>query len=214
MKHAPPFIPNSDDDIHCVAAVYRMIFRHYLNKDYSWQEIDAIAKAIPGKGTWNVPLDIAVAKAGIQVKNIELTDFEVLHAGGIKYLKAAFGEKNAAYYIEQTNIMNIIDDIPEFLRLIPHESRKATIEEILQYLAEGKLIAAEVNSGVLNNHGKFNLHMVLLHDSDSTHITLHDPGLPPLPARKVTVQEFTDSFAYPGSNQGIDIFSKSLSTNA
>lgn len=208
MNPVPPFIPNSEDDVHCVAAVYRMIFKHYLNKDYSWNEIDTIAKATPGKGMWTVNLAIAAAKAGIRVNNIELTDYTKLYEGRSKYLKKTFGEKTATYYVEQSNILNIIDDIPEFIHLVPHESRKATLKDIVTHLQEGKLVAAEVNAGILNTHGKFNLHAVLLYDTDGSIFTFHDPGLPPIPSRRITLRDFEQCFAYPGASQGIDIFSK------
>lgn len=208
MNKVPPFIANSADDLHCVPAVYRMLFQHFFDQDFTWEEIDTIGKVIQGKGVWNVPFDIALAKRGIDVTNIELTDFNRLYKEGVSYLKSAYGEKNANYYIEQSNVANIIVDIPEFLRVVHHESRKATIDEILKYLREGKLIAAEVNSAILNHLDKFNLHFVLLYDYDGTHISLHDPGLPPVPSRKVTIDEFTKCFAYPGSGQGIDVFSK------
>ena len=185
-----------------------MIFKHFLNKDYSWNEIDTIGKAIPGKGTWTVPLAIAAAKHGIEVKNIERTDYKKLQSGGVTYLREAFGEKTATYYIERSNVASILDDIPEFLRLVPHESRKATIEEIGQYLNEGKLVAAEINSGALNNHDSFNLHLVLLYNTNGSNVTFHDPGLPPVPSRKITASEFIECFAYPGASQGIDVFSK------
>lgn len=186
-----------------------MVFKHYLNKDYTWNEIDRIGKATPGKGMWNVPFDVALAREGVRIRNIERTDFEALYRDGEQYLRTAYGPQNAEYYIKRSNVLDIREDIPKFLRLIPHESRPAGIEETLQYLIDGTLIAAEINAGALNGTGKFNLHMVLLYGFENGSILLHDPGLPPQPNRKITVSEFGTSFAYDGASQGIDVFSMS-----
>lgn len=208
MHGVPPFIPNSHDNVHCVGAVYRMVFKHFLRRDLTWEAIDAIGKTIPHKGSWNVPYDIALAKAGIRVRNIEHTDFTRLHAEGLSYLAEAFGKKNAEYYVRNSNVANIIGDIPEFLRIVPHESRKATIEDIVTALSDGHLIAAEIDAGALSESGKFSLHFVLLYGMDGNDILLHDPGLPPGPSRAVPIQTFLKCFAYPGASCGIDIFSR------
>ncbi len=39
MKH-PPFIKNSDDNMHCVNAVFRMVYKHFFDKDFTWENID------------------------------------------------------------------------------------------------------------------------------------------------------------------------------
>jgi len=209
MKKVPPFVPNSPDDVHCTAAVYRMVIARYFGEDIPYTEMDGIGKAVPGKGMWNVPFDIYLAKRGLTVRNIEHTDFKALYTEKEAYLTRAFGEKNADYYIRHSNVMEIIPDIPEFLRLVTHESRKATVAEILTHLTNGALIAAEVNAGALNSTDTFSLHMVLLYDTDGKSITLHDPGLPPVRARTVSLAEFTSCFAYPGAGCGIDIFTAS-----
>lgn len=208
MNAIPPFIANSPDDVHCVNAVFRMVFKQYLNQEFTWEEIDKLTKVIPGKGIWSVPGDILLAKRGITVRNIEPIDYDRLYSEGPQYLNEVVGEKAATYYFERSNIAEIIPLIPEFQKYVQHETRRATIEEVLGYLKEGKLVAAEVDSGTLNDTTNFALHLVLLYDFDGTHIHLHDPGLPPMPSRTITLEKFNSCWAYPGSNGGIEVFAK------
>lgn len=193
----------------CVQAVYRMVLKYFLDIDCTWNQIDAMAKAVPGKGTWTFPLNTAVTKLGIRATNIEITDYTQLYKKGVGYLHEVNGEKSAAYYIEKSNIASVIPYIPEFLNTVTHLSRKGTIDDILQALREGKLVCAEVNASILNHSDGHSLHSILLYDTDDKNITFHDPGLPPKPGRTVSIEKFMNSFAYPGAGQEIDIFEKS-----
>lgn len=208
MNPVPPFVGNSDDDMHCVNAVYRMLLKHYFHEDVTWEAIDRITKATPGKGTWTVLGDIWLANKGLTVTNIEPVDYAELYRKGTGYLADVFGQQTSDYYLNRSNIAEIIPDIPEFLRVVRHETRRVTIGEITSLVKTGHLVAATVNSAVLNNTQGFALHLVLLYDCNGTHFTLHDPGLPPLPSRMITTEEFQNCFYYPGGNGGIDVFSR------
>ena len=208
MKRIPPFVSNSGDDTHCVNAVFRMVLKHYNNQDMTWEEIDMLTKAIPSKGTWTVGGDIALAKRGIKVRNIEPVDYDRLYKEGTKYLQQVFGADTTKYYLERSNIAFVIPDIPEFLRLVPHETRRASIEEIISFLHKDNLVGVTLNSSILNSKPGFMLHYVLLYDFDGIHFSLHDPGLPPHPSRRISRETFETSFVYPGGNGGIEIFSK------
>lgn len=202
----PAFVPNSSDDTHCVNAVFRMLYKTFLGRDISWEEIDARTKAQPGKGTWTIGGDILLAKAGISVVNIEPVDYQELFRIGTKYLSDVFGTETAEYYRTRSNIEAVLPDIPEFLSVVRHETRKATTDEILGYLREGKFVGATLNSSILNAKPGFSLHYVLLYDTNGVEITLHDPGLPPAPGRKITREQLEKSFFYPGGNGGIEVF--------
>lgn len=206
MNAIPPFVANSDDDMHCVNAVFRMVLRRYTSTDMSWEEIDAATKSVPGRGTWTICGDILLATRGIHVSNIEPVDYEELYKEGEPYLRKVFGKETANYYLERSNIKSVLPDIPEFLRRVHHETRRIQTAEIISILTEGACIGATINSSILNKKPGFALHYILLYDFDGTHFLLHDPGLPPMPSRKITVQEFESSFVYPGGNGGIEIF--------
>ena len=206
MNAIPPFVANSDDDMHCVNAVFCMVLRHYTDKDMSWEEVDTVTKSIPGHGTWTICGDIELAKHGIHVTNIEPVDYATLHKEGETYLRRVFGEDTANYYLKRSNISSVIADIPEFLRTVHHETRRIQTDEIISMLSKGACIGATINSSILNRKSGFALHYILLYDFDGTYFYLHDPGLPPMPSRKITVQEFESSFIYPGGNGGVEIF--------
>lgn len=206
MSKKVPFVSNTPDDMHCVLAVFRMVHKYFLKKDISWKKIDKLMHVIPGKGTWTFVGEMELAKRGINVLNIEPVDYNLLYKEGVNYLKKIVGEETAKYYLERSNIATVLKYIPEYLQSVRHETRKATIGEVLKHLKKGNLVGAEVNSDILNNKSGFNLHFVLLYDFDSKHILLHDPGLPPINGRRITIKEFERCWNFPGSNGGITVF--------
>lgn len=172
----------------------------------SWEEIDTATKSIPGRGTWTICGDILLAKRGIHVSNIEPVDYEALYTQGEPYLHTVFGQDTANYYMKRSNLASVISDIPEFLQTVHHETRRIQTKEIISFLNKGACIGATIQANILNKKSGFTLHYVLLYDFDGTHFHVHDPGLPPMPSRKITLQEFESSFIYPGGNGGVEIF--------
>jgi hypothetical protein len=202
-----PFVPNTPDDTHCVGAVYRMVHQYFFHEDISWEEIDRITRKEKGKGIWTFPLDIVFAKKGLRIRNIEDVEYQKLYTQKAQYIQNHFGKQNAEYYVYQSNILSLIDLIPEYLHVVMQETRKATIADIRTYLTEGCLIGAELDSGRLNGGKSGCLHYVLLYGITDDTIMLHDPGLPPQKARVVPIEKFTDACFYEGAGCALTIFS-------
>lgn len=209
MRTSPPFVANSDDDMHCVTAVYRMLYLYFFQEEYSWEQIEDLARATPGKGTWTFVADTALAGRGIRITNIEPVDYEALYKQGPKYLRTLYGDKMADYYLERSNIADVIQYIPDFLGVVRHETRKSKTAEVLKYVRSGKLVGVEVNSSILNRQKGFNLHFVLVYNCTKTHVIFHDPGLPAMPHRKITIKKFKECFEHAGGSCSAHVYEKS-----
>ena len=97
VTKTPPFVQNSSDDMHCVNAVFRMVSQHYLQRDFTWEEIDALTKATPGKATWTFVGEMEFAKMGLHITNIEPIDHRRLYEEGAAYLASVVGKDTADY---------------------------------------------------------------------------------------------------------------------
>ena len=208
MAKKIPFVENHKDNMHCVNAVFRMVHQYFFNKDLTWKQIDNLTKAVPGLATWTFVGEMEFAKKGLDVKNIEPISYRQLHKQGVDYISKIVGKKTAEYYFKKSNIAYVLKYIPEYLKTVKHETRRADVKEMCQFLEEGSLIGAEINSRILNNKPGFSLHFILLYDYDGKHITLHDPGKPPIESRKITVEELDKCFNFPGANGAITVFSR------
>lgn len=202
-----PFVQNSKDNMHCVNAVFRMVHQYFFDKDLTWKKIDNLTRTIQGKATWTFIGEMEFAKKGLNIVNIEPIDYYQLHKEGVNYLTKVVGKDTADYYLEKSNIASVLKHIPEYLQIVKHETRRATLDEIIDYLKTGALIGAEVNSRILNNKSGFSLHFILLYNFDGKNIILHDPGLPAIKSRRLTTKEFDKCFNFEGANGGITVFS-------
>lgn len=201
-----PFVANHPDNMHCVNAVFRMVHQYFFKKDLSWEEIDLLTHAIPGKATWTFVGEMEFVKKGLGVSNIEPVDYQKLYDKGVNYLTGIVGEQTAKYYLEKSNIASVLPYIPEYLKTVEHEARRASLKEIIGFLKQGVLIGAEVNSKILNQKEGFDLHFILLYDFDGKNFILHDPGFPPIKSRKVDIKEFNQCFNFKGANGGVVVF--------
>lgn len=202
------FVKNHKDNMHCVNAVFRMVHQYFFGKDLTWKEIDELTKAIPGKATWTFIGEMEFAKKGLRVTNIEPTDYRRLYKEGVNYLKRVVGKNTADYYLKKSNIVSVLKYIPEYLSIVKHETKRASVQEVIGYLKKGALVGAEINSRILNKRPGFGLHFVLLYDFDGKNIILHDPGLPPIKAREVSVEDFNKCFHFKGASAGITVFNR------
>lgn len=205
-RKSVPFVANHEDRMHCSQAAFRMLFKYLFDEDLTWEEIDKITKTIPGKASWTMAAHIALAERGVEVINIEPFDYQRFHDEGVDYLKNNFGEETAKYYLEKSNLLSVKDDIPKFLAIVHHETRRATAEDIVKFLKEGFLLGAEINSRILNKGEGFSLHYVLITDHEDGFLVIHDPGPPPLKNRRVPKDEFLKAFAFEGANGEVTAF--------
>ena len=68
---------------------------------------------------------------------------------------------------------------------------------IKTFLQKGYLVSCNINSRVLRKKSGYVGHLVLVYKVDDKYVHLHDPGLPPLPKRKVTKSLFNKAWGYP-----------------
>src|SRR3989339_2058919 len=162
MKKRIKFYPNHDDGMHCSQAVFRSLFHYFFNEDLNWGDIEKITKTEKEKGSWTMAAEIELAKRGIDVINIEPFDYARYYQEGIDYLRGNFDEDTVNYYLNKSNLLNVNEDIPTFLKLVKHESRKGTIKDIDGFLDNGYLVGVEINSRILNKKSGLSLHYVLI----------------------------------------------------
>lgn len=201
------FYSNHEDNHHCSQAVFRSLFNYFFDENLSWDEIDRIAKTIPGKGSWTLFAHTELAKRGIEIINIELFDYKQYGEEGISYLEKNFDAETVTYYLEKSNLALVTsNDIEFFLSIVKHETRKATLEDIDSFLDDGYLVGAEINSRILNKREGFSLHYVLIIGREDDYYIINDPGFPPIEQRNVSREEFLEALGKEGSNGEVTAF--------
>jgi hypothetical protein len=192
-----PFFANTPDDTHCVQAAFKMILKYFMpERDFSFDELDKMSRKQVGKGTWWAGLLLELSKLDITVKDIEPFDYGRFYKEGESYVQILYPYEAANYHLNKTNLNAIKSLIPDFLDKIDLQSRPARLSDINKLLNDGWLIAAALNSRVLNDKPGFSGHIVVVYgiDSDSGEFWVHDPGPPPHKNWLVPREKFKTAF--------------------
>ncbi|MGH7775102.1 MAG: C39 family peptidase [Candidatus Binatia bacterium] len=193
-----PFYSNTSDDTHCFQAALRMVMKFFWPaREFSWDELDKITAKVQGLWTWPMAGMLWLKEQGMEVKNIEVADYQEFIRRGGEYLIEEYGEEFGRAQIEHCDIEQERNLAREFVKKIDTVRATPIIEEVKQLLNEGYLVVCNVNSRTLDNREGYSGHFVVVKGYDDTHLLLHDPGLPPLENRKVDVWTFERAWAYP-----------------
>lgn len=186
-----PFYPNRDDRMSCMLAVYRMIIKHFLHKEWSWEQLEELTGYQPGRPAWTVkPLTTLVTEHGLSAKMIEPFDYKRFAREGKDYLYDLYDNEEVEWYLANTNILEITPYISKFLAAVRPECRRATLQDIDDMLDEGRLVFVTVNAKKLNDQEGFGGHAVLVIAKESDDYIIHDPGLPSQPNRHIATEKF------------------------
>jgi len=198
MDYEIPFYGNTPDNTHCFQAALKMIFKHFWpDRDYSWEELEKITAKKEGLWTWPMAGLVWMSTQNVEIKNIEVFDYERFIQDGSKYLVDEFGQEVADIQIAHSDIEQEQRLSAEFLKRVKVTKTIPTIEDIKKLLMNGYVLICPINSRQLNQKPGYSGHTVVVKGFDDSSLTINDPGLPPLENRKVSFDEFERAWAYP-----------------
>jgi len=192
MKQVP-FYPNHEDNLHCALAVYQMLFDYFLHRKLSWTEIEKLSGFKDNTAAWTVTIWERMVNMGFDVRMIENFDYRRYAKQGNDYLKKYFTESAYEWTMEHTDILTITPLIPSFLHTVKPITRRPTLEDIDEMLEDKRLVFVTLNSRALNHTEGFVSHAVLVLRKEEDDYILHDPGLPPVPERRVSADDLWDA---------------------
>ncbi len=201
-----PFVPNSEDDLHCFQASYLSIAKYYIpDFGMSWDDWCSVTGYEEGKGTWASAGLLWFKNQGFSVRHISLFDYERFIELGADYLVELVGEEVGNWQIKHTNLPLEIERAKQLLKNSLVEKSEPSLDDIRRYISDGWLVRVLVNSRTLNGKEGYVGHSVVVTDIDDLNVVFHDPGLPPIPNRQVSCELFEKSWAYPSkSNKEMD----------
>lgn len=193
-----PFYANTLDDTHCFQAALRMVMKHcWPERDYSWEELEKITAKVEGLWTWPMSGMLWLREQGMEVKHMEVFDYEKFAEEGGQYLIDQYGEEVGKAQIEHSDIKQEKRFAREFVKKIETVRTIPAIDDIKTLLEEEYLLICNVNSRALINEEGYAGHFVVVKGFDDTHLLIHDPGLPPHKNNRVGLDIFEKAWAYP-----------------
>jgi predicted alpha/beta hydrolase family esterase len=193
-----PFYGNTPDDTHCFQAALRMVTKKYFpREEYTWGEWENITAKVKGLWTWPTAGLLWLQQKGSEIKVKEVFEYQRFIDEGEAYLLEFFGEEVGKQQIKYS-------DIPQEQKLLSQALKSTdivhgipTLEDLKELLVSGYVLICNVNAKVLNEQSGYAGHFVVVYDCDGENFTLHDPGLPLQPERKVSLKQFEKAWSYP-----------------
>ena len=196
-----PFFANPDST-HCFQACLRMILKYFLpDKEYSWDELDILTGKKNEKFTWRSKALIELQSIGFEIINWGLFDHSLFVKDPVGYLNKLYGEEKAKIKIENCDLEYEKQNSELLLEKVKSKITLPSISDINNILDEGYLVLCNVNSMVLNNKDGYLGHFILVNAVRNDHIIVHDPGLPPVENRKLSLDLFSKAWEYPSIEQ-------------
>jgi hypothetical protein len=212
MKYDVPFVPNTDDDLHCLQAAFMMILKYFKPSfEIGWDEWSEITGFEKDKGTYTTAGLLWFISNGFDVKSISLFDVNRFIEIGGDYFIELSGKEVGEWQIKHSNIPIEQDRLRKLLDYKVCEQREPTIEDIKDFLDNDYLVRAQVNAYKLNQKEGYFGHSVVVSGYDHIGLIIQDPGLPPLPNRRVGFEEFKSAWADPTiNNKDMDVIRLSI----
>lgn len=174
-----PFYANHPDGTHCMLAAYRSVFAYFWHRELSWKELETRSGYQPGRAAWTIKILTYMAEHGFDIRMIEPFDYQRYLKEGEPYLAERYPAQQLQWYYDHSNVRDIRPFIPAFARHVAHECRQATLQDIDDMLAEGRLVFVTVNSRALHDREGFVSHALLITGKDGDAYIAHDSGPPP-----------------------------------
>jgi len=186
-----PFVANTVDDTHCLQAAYMSAAKYFdPGFDIPMEEWSAITGYEEGLGTWANAGLVWFKENGYDVKHYELFDFEEFIRRPKEYMIEVNGEEAGKWGFEHTNVPVEIERMKKLVASGIAEKRRPSIEDIKHFIDDGYLVRVTINCGTLDGTHEYIGHAVIITSYNNTYIQFHDPGLPPIPNRQATYEDF------------------------
>ncbi len=193
-----PFFANLPDGTHCYQAALKMVLTAFTKKDWSFELLDRLTGKLEGKWTWPTQSFIWMLENGFEIKLIEEFSYEVFAERGKDYLAEKCGSEVANAQEANSDLAREQQLAAEFIQKggrVDH--RIPTFNDLKNLLNEGYLIICNINANLLYGHAGYSGHFVLPIEITDQEIILHDPGLPPAPSTRVSLDIFEKAWGYP-----------------
>jgi hypothetical protein len=179
-----------------------MILEYFTpGEEYTWELLDKLTGKKEGLWTWPLFAMIQLKSRGFDVVNIEDFDYNRFCKEGETYIKERYGEEVGTAQIEHSDIPYEMKNAELFIKNFEFKPRVPDLQGIGKLLEDGYLIICNVNSCAINDLPGYSGHFVVIYQINSSHLLIHDPGLPPRESREVAHDKFVKSWAYPSEQE-------------
>lgn len=190
-----PFYSNAKKGTHCYQACVKMVLKHiFPKKDFSFKKLDKLTHKPKNKWTWHPAVLLMLLKLGIKAElytgDFDYSKFVKI---GENYIRRKYAKEAADSIIQHSDIKQALTDTEKMLKFNLYHVKRFSLNKIKKLFHSNYVIIA-VNSKKLNRKKGYSGHFILMTGYGKNNIFVHDPGLPPIPNRKISNTLFNKAY--------------------
>ena len=201
IDYKVPFYPNTEDNTHCFQAALKMVIKYFQsNRELSWEELEKLTGKKGNLWTWPLATIVWMKNQGYEVIDIEMFDYKEFVKDKEKYLLRFYGNEVGNEQIKHSDVTQEVKYAKQLIKTNLVTKDVPTIQTIKGLLEEKYLMICLVNSHKLNSKEGYVGHFVVVKGIEENNLIIHDPGLPPLENRKISIHDFEQAWSVPDVN--------------
>jgi hypothetical protein len=209
MMNNIPFYENDGDGNQCLQVASRSVIKHFLDKDYSLEQLDKLTGRKANLWTYTPQIVSVLHDVGLKIKYYSKEALEPF-LGGEDYLREHYG-KDADKILKFTDVSVVIKFIENLLTYDIFEKRKISISSIEKEVKKGHLPIVLIDNNVIAGKNNFYQgHAVVITGFDNEAVYYHDSGPNnPTPNKQIDKKTFVKAMDANGTdNDCIIVFGK------
>jgi hypothetical protein len=176
MRLNVPFYSNSGGDGNqCMQVAMNCVFKYYLEKDFSLDELDKRTRRGPNEWTTTYQIIPTLHDEGLNVRyytNDEIT----LVLGGESFYRKYFGEQSD-YILSKINVNVVVESVQKLLTYDLFEKRILTFVELENHLKNNHIPLVTLDWNIIKGKdGPYKGHFVPIVGFDAQYFYVHDSG--------------------------------------
>ena len=175
MLLSVPFYENKGDGNQCMQVAMKSVLKHFLNKDFSLEELDKLTGRKTGLWTWTSQGVKVLCDLELEVKYYSKSDLEPFLEGE-QFVRKHFG-KDAEKILKFTDLPVVLESIKKLLKYNIFEKRKLPFGEVESHIKQGHVPLMLIDhSKLIGKEGLYQGHFVVVTGFDDQNVFYHESG--------------------------------------
>jgi hypothetical protein len=203
MKLDIPFYKNEGDGNQCMQVAMQSVIKHFLNKEYSREELDKLTGRKPNLWTWTPQVVPVLYDIGLNLRFYSKTDLKPLLEGEI-FIKEHFG-KDADKILKFTDVTVLVESVKKLLEYDLFERKILSPEEIELHIEKCHALIFIIDNNKITDAEKlYQGHYVVMTGFDEENVFYHDSGpVNPEADKKIPKTTFMEAWNANGTDNDV-----------
>ena len=199
-----PFFKNHDGN-QCMQVTMKIVLKHFLDKDFSLEELDKLTGRKKGFWTWTSQIVPVLYDLGLEVKYYSKTDLEPFLEGET-FIRRHFG-KDAEKILKYADLPVVMNSIRKSLKYRLFEKKVLSINDIESHIQDRHvpLVLIDHNK-IIGKNDFYQGHFVVVTGFDEENIYYHESGPNnPQANKKIKKEIFSEAMNSNGTDNDVVI---------